>query len=277
MSECYTPCQRYLPLTCPDPNEVVNGCFDPMNAKVCSNIRFTTLVDIFKQFVMLAPTGLCGLSVCDCKDGYLRNRCGKCVPSVDCFKKCCIDKRDPCSQPNEIRVVKYKRRGCRRGCPPLSCKCNRSRKQARKSIDKCDCRNGFVRDHCGQCLPPGRTNLRGECLCSNPCTMSNVTGLEWSCFNECNARYCYVYYEMEVFKNLTCPDTCFFACQCSENQNLWYNGTHCVTAENCPSYENSLLLKEFARVNLKPTNVAQITQGFVNDMLLLLSQIQPPK
>lgn len=59
---------------------------------------------------------LCGLSKCDCFNGYLRNKCGQCVLPSDCGKKCCIGKCSACSGPNEVRVKKFRK------CHERSCK-----------------------------------------------------------------------------------------------------------------------------------------------------------
>lgn len=273
--ECNTTCKRFLPLKCPDPNEQIYGCLDPTKAKVCPNLRRSMPRDLFFNPKPVQP-GLCALTTCDCKNGYLRNRCGQCVLAADCNKKCCVSKSDPCSQPNEVRVTKYNKNRralgrSKRKCSPFPHKRNDRRgKYSKKS--SCVCEDGFKRDHCGQCLQPQELLRKASCLCSNPCTLSNITGIEWICYNECNSRYCFNYWEIEVFKNKTCPTECYYACQCSQSENLYFNGSACVPPEQCQSYQDSLFLKIFAEI-VTPTNFAQISQGYIDYLFELVSNL----
>lgn len=224
--QCKTPCKKFKPFVCSDPNEVIVGCFDPTKAKNCPSDGRSAPTEILSKFVVPKQSGLCALSVCDCKDGYLRNRCGQCVPENQCHEKCCIS----------------------------------------ESTDKSnDCQNGLVRDKCGVCRAAEVANEIAECLCTNPCLQQKtVIGNEWQCLNDCNTRYCFNYYELEVFKNKTCPDECVYACQCSQRNNLWYNGTQCVTADKCPSYVESLKLKEYQTKHIiSISDLAQLTDNYV--------------
>lgn len=269
--QCNTTCQRYEPLVCPDPNEILNTCFIPTNAKVCPNVQRSTPRDMFLKYISPSQPGLCALSVCDCKDGYLRNKCGQCVLESDCSRKCCVHESDPCSQPGEVRETKYckrrrtSRRSRRRRSPFSSKRKCRERRYTKKS--ECNCQNGLSRDKCGRCLPPNILNCTSVCTCSNPCVQNPIEGFRWECLNECNVRYCFNYYEIEVFKNKTCPTECFYGCQCSSNDNLWFNGTNCVPPEECGSYEASLVIKQLAAEYIRAIDYAQLSKGFLDYLL----------
>lgn len=259
--ECYssTPCQLYQPLVCPGENEELLGCFDPTMAKVCPNVRCSKPRDLFFQSEKDCQTGLCAMNVCECIDGYLRNKCGKCVLAADCFKKCHIGKHDPCSQTNEVRLAKRK-------SSTKSCKSRRRspfsyKRQKNKNV--CVCQDGTSRDHCRECVPPEMHHFKGACLHTDPCAYIHIEmpvyHVEWQCLNSCTQRDCRSMYN---FKNRTtpCPTECFFTCQCSANKNLWYNGTACVTAEECPPYDQTY---DFSKAT--PTHLENLSPGWVSD------------
>lgn len=259
--ECYTPCKRDQPIRCPGENEQLNGCFYPSDLRECPSRRCSTRREIFFNLLLkLKRPGLCAWNVCDCRDGYLRNRCGKCVPAADCSKKCSVGVNDSCSQPNETRVKRF-RKSTARTCKNYNDCSKRSRKtrkgeKYRKNV--CDCGEGFLRNKCGRCSTD--CNVRGPCMCTNPCLQSAFEDVEWICINECNGRDCVNYHEL---KTKLCPAECVYACQCSKNKNLWFNGTHCVPAEKCPPLEElSFLKKVLNQTSL--TNLAQETVGWAN-------------
>lgn len=243
--QCRHQCTFSKPLTCPGANEKVNGCFDPTEAKVCENVERSELRDIFFKSKGSQP-GLCALNVCDCIDGYLRNRCGQCVKAVDCRKKCCARKNDPCSQPNEFRVTRH----CKQWRSSNSCKTS---SRSRRSKGNCVCQCGFTRDHCGSCVEPFERAFKQSCMCTNPCATVPANDVEWQCANKCNQRDCRTMYEL---KNKTCELDCVYSCQCSVTKNLWYNGSHCVGPEECPPYNETL---DFSSITL--THLGKLTAG----------------
>lgn len=258
---CSEKCKRTVaPLDCADPNEVLNTCWNPTKVKVCPDVAHSKLRDRFLEFGQSSAPGLCILSVCDCKDGYLRNRCGLCVPEKQCSDKCCIDECDPCPQQNEVRVTKHRKRShsSKRSHSPFSCK-RKHKKHGHDEKSVCVCKKGFVRDKCGRCVQPDQLNLFEPCLCTNPCSLTNKINLEWQCFNECNIPYCYNYWELEVWKNKTCPTECVWGCNCPKN--LWFNGTHCVPGEQCKPYAEIVEVEKAAFNATTLVGLATYTSG----------------
>lgn len=254
--ECRHQCKFSKPLVCPAANEEVNSCFDPTKAKVCENVKRSKPRDIFLKSDRSQPE-LCALSVCDCVDGYLRNRCGQCVKAADCQKKCCVSRNESCSQPNEIRVKKSRRHRRRRSSK--SCKWDHSPfSYARKACkNACTCKEGYIRNECDACVPPFQRDFQQTCLCTNPCAYITIEGIEWVCASRCNQRECRTYHELQ---NKTCPNECVYVCNCSVNKNLWYNGTHCVPAEQCPPYNETI---DYSNISL--THLAKLTANYLSD------------
>lgn len=230
--QCSTPCNRSQPLKCTGKHEVLHGCFDPSKSKVCPEVKFSKPRDVFFQ-PKQPQSDLCVLNVCDCIDGYLRNKCGQCVPANECGRKCCVGKCSRCPGPNEVRVTKYRKctaRTCKNLKFPMICK--KRAERVRKNV--CDCKIGYRRDDCGRCIPEDQCDNTEPCFCTDPCS---PVGSEWLCLNECNRRNCRNYYEL---KTKTCPSDCLYGCYCSARLGQWWNGTACVQGEQCPSYEESI-------------------------------------
>lgn len=174
-AECRTNCSLYEPIVCTGDNEELDPCFDPTTAKVCPHVRCSNPRDLFLRAAKRKQPGLCALTICDCKDGFLRNKCGKCVPEAECSRKCTIRESDPCRGPNEVRITKYYKRRYSR-----SCSNKKERRRIKKSV--CVCAEGTVRDPCGQCIPETWLNVKApSCLVTNPCQNVPINDLEWQC------------------------------------------------------------------------------------------------
>lgn len=231
--ECSKNCTRPTKLQCTGQFEMLYGCLDPTQARVCPTTRCSKPRDFLLKYAKRSnQSGLCALNTCDCIDGYLRNKCGQCVPANECGRKSCIGKFTPCSEPNEVRVKKYRKctaRTCKNLKSPMKCK----GKAARVRKNMCDCKIGYRRNKCGKCVPETECNDNVPCVCTNPCLEQGPTR-EWQCLNECNRPTCKNYYELPAKR---CSSECTYVCSCSGTQNLWFNGTVCVRGDRCPPYE----------------------------------------
>lgn len=240
--ECYAPREPLQPLVCTGENEELNGCFDPTEAKVCPYIRCSKPRDLFLQAAKRKRRGLCVLTICDCKDGYLRNKCGKCVTADKCSSECSILKSDPCSGPNEIRITKYYKRSSDNNCSN-----GKAKRRIKKSV--CVCKEGFVRDQCNQCLKPDWLGLKApSCLVTNPCEGVPLNDAEWQCVSKGNQPDCRTMYELQKGKSSPSTDDCYYGCHC--RPGLWFNGTNCVLAADCPPYDQTLDLSNVTRTHL---------------------------
>lgn len=250
--QCNATCTKSLPFNCPGQYETVYGCFDPSQARVCPDVGFSSPRDVFLKFISESNrTDLCALSTCDCQDGYLRNKCGKCVLPMMCGDPC---SGIQCNRPNEqlkstryctrCRVPKHpkQRRSCRkRICRKepckgkgnkcgTHCKINRKCKRRRKCRCKqeCVCQQGFARNKCGECVPQAEADFKVPCVCTDPC--KSIPDQEWQCLNKCNKRTCENFFTLPLKR---CAGECNYGCYCSANKELWWNGSACVPSLQC--------------------------------------------
>lgn len=237
-SQCYVNCKKSKPIKCKGPFETLYGCFKSKEARVCPQIKYSRPRDVFSQYT--STDDLCVLNVCDCTNGFLRNKCGECVLPEDCGKKC---HKIACEEPHsEVRTVYSKRKckkddcahdKCETNCKDDACRsnCNKKRSKCKKcriARHVCVCKVGYARNKCGVCVPAHKAFDNVPCACTNPC---NLPGQEWHCYNECNRPSCQNYYDLPT---KICPKACDYGCFCSANQGLWFNGTACVPGLMCP-------------------------------------------
>lgn len=229
--DCTKPCALPKLLECTGQFETLYGCLDPTQARVCLTSRCSKPRDFLLKYALQSnQKGLCAPNTCDCIDGYLRNKCGQCVPANECGRKCCVGKLTPCSGPNEVRrkkLRKCKERTCKNLQFPMKCKGRAGR--VRKNV--CDCKKGYWRNECGKCVTKDKCNDNSPCVCTNSCVGE---GREMQCFNRCMSSTCKNYYELP---HKSCPKDCNYVCACSKRLNMWYNGTACVPGDQCPPYE----------------------------------------
>lgn len=174
--ECSTP-----PIVCPGKNEELMGCYDPRKARVCdpsdqiyeqptcSLMDSPYPLDLFDAFGWYDEPGeSCIIQICDCKEGYKRNKCGICVEAADCCKDCQLTKDDECSDPNEIRYDEWHpcdARTCQSLKNPIEC----VEDWNNVYHNRCDCKEDYYRDSCGRCIAEDECENQEPCKCTNPC------------------------------------------------------------------------------------------------------------
>lgn len=90
------------PQWCPGLNEAVSDCYNEcVNDRACPGVRGNTT-----QICSLA----CQLGKCDCKNGYMRNKCGICVLAAQC-----ADSNLSCSCPENESIQ------CVNSCTAKTC------------------------------------------------------------------------------------------------------------------------------------------------------------
>lgn len=241
--QCYTDCKKPEAIKCKGPFESLYGCFNSNEAKVCPDISYSRPRDAFLQFSLISKQkNLCALNICDCSNGFLRNKCGECVQPGDCGKSC---HRIACEEPNaevrkvltyqncEININECENETCTEKCADEQCreKCKTNNikcKKCRIIRHICVCKAGYARNKCGMCVLANKAMDDVPCLCTNPCSDPNQ---EWQCYNECNRPTCQNYYDLPT---KLCSKSCSYDCYCSQNKGLWFNGTACVPSIMCP-------------------------------------------
>lgn len=224
--KCKKVCEPKPALLCTGENEMMVGCFDESKARVCPQKSCAYSNYGFQGHSQ--PKNLCILNKCECMAGYLRNKCGKCVPERECNKKCSVKCEDPCSGPNEVRVKYYREseaRTCKNYLMPPKYKDRKERVQ----YNICDCREGHRRDGCGRCVPKAQCYSQVPCKCTNPCADPNE---EWQFGNDCLIRTCKNLFELPL---KLCINTGYYSCDCSGTKDLWRNEDgECVPRDKCP-------------------------------------------
>lgn len=120
------------------PRACVNAC----NERTCSN-----LLGPRKFCPLLCRVGL----TCDCKEGYGRNECGKCIKECNCKKSCKKDKIPFCTGINETSE------GCVNVDEELTCENYFKKRKPRSSsklcsLNVCHCIDGYIRNKYGVCV-----------------------------------------------------------------------------------------------------------------------------
>lgn len=241
--ECNTP-----KVICPGQNEELKGCYDPRKAQICDyqDPAFDQLcrredspfpLDLLNLSGWNDKPGLsCIIQICDCKDGYKRNRCGICVEAAKCTKDCIINKDDKCSDPDEIRYDIWRpceARTCKHSKKPTKC----VKEWSRVYRNRCDCKDGYFHDDCGRCIPEHECSNPQPCKCTAPCELIKNSALVQ--LNSCTIRTCYTANAMGV----RCKEDVSQDCNC--NDGFWYNKDYlCVPKDNCTS-EDIELTKQF--------------------------------
>ncbi|XP_059048367.1 zonadhesin-like [Achroia grisella] len=187
---------------------------DPNARPGCGNCRETC--SNYNSTEPIYCTQVCYSNACDCLPGYvLDNNTGKCVRPKNCTPVCgkdevyssCVnggcDKRN-CSQLSQPKVC----------IDPIKC------------LGGCICREGYLRDDNGVCVPID------QCGCSNPsCKKNEVYN---KCPNPCKPQKC-----SEVGFPIACPASdeppCGKpACVCDDGYYRNCDGV-CIPSKNCPS------------------------------------------
>lgn len=225
------------PTICPGMNEELINCYDPRKARVC-NPRDPAFdqscrredspfpLDLLSLFGWNDKTGQsCILQICDCKKGYLRNKCGICVEAAHCSKECKLTNADSCSDPEEIRYDEW--RPCdARTCKNLKTPTNCVKEWSKVYRNRCDCKDGYYRDDCGRCVPEGQCANQAPCKCTDPCLLIPNSQIEE--LNSCTARTCYT----AKLKGARCKTAIFVDCNCKEGF-VYNKDIECIKLEEC--------------------------------------------
>lgn len=254
---CNKPCDPLRPIACRGKNEKLIPCFDLMKARVCSNARPSQQpscptdspfsLDLDDKFDWTddphKSENMCILNICDCMEGFFRNKCGICVKKRDCKKPCRLERCDTCSDPNEMR---YKRL---RECEARSC-ANRKNLVQCKGTDRvyrnqCDCKQHYYRDRCGRCVSEKECDNQRPCQCTNPCEM--VKHEAWRCVNTCTESTC-----SNVFNPKMCfAEFCSFKCDCMDN--FWRNmAGKCVPKRECTPQDTEVTSQWIKNTDVRP-------------------------
>lgn len=142
---------------------------------------------------------------CHCVKGYVCNRCGVCVLPEQCPEKCEPPVYPPFSDPNEVIVECYKNSTARvcNSCPQPS---DDPREDCERN--KCDCREGYLRNKCVICVPESECNSPKPCEYSNPCQKKNEV---YRCVTSCGERTCRFLDEIS-----RCRPNCTWRYDCAE-------------------------------------------------------------
>ncbi|XP_063890544.1 zonadhesin isoform X2 [Helicoverpa armigera] len=154
---------------------------------------------------------------CVCKEGYLRDDDGKCVAESECKAVTCPPNEEFSECANAVcRPLNCTHRGLFLPCPQVS------------GCDKeCICKEGFLRDKNGDCVP--------EDQCPPQITCSENEVLD-ACPSKCTSDYC----PKSPNEKETCLPLfpCTPACRCRFNEKRAENGT-CIPTSSCPPFDCS--------------------------------------
>ncbi|PZC75815.1 hypothetical protein B5X24_HaOG205635 [Helicoverpa armigera] len=167
------------------------------------------------------PEGSCEEG-CVCKEGYLRDDDGNCVAESECKAVTCPPNEEFSECANAVcRPLNCTHRGLFVPCPQVS------------GCDKeCICKEGFLRDKNGDCVP--------EDQCPPQITCSENEVLD-ACPSKCTSDYC----PKSPNEKETCLPLfpCTPACRCRFNEKRAENGT-CIPTSSCPPFDCSDLPNE---------------------------------
>lgn len=211
------------PIKCPGRHEELVPCFYPEFANNCRNwVNGTSCTPNAPREVHLYdtsdataswPEGQCIRNVCDCRQGYYRNRYGICVRWDQCDIPYEVESSDPCSDPNEKRYKEW--RECdERTCVNLKYPMKQDSSNVVVQRNKCDCKSSYYRDHCGRCVPKADCDDPQPCRCTNPCKKENQV---LRCINSCTKQTC----AKILDPSRICKRRCRESCDC--NDHFWLN------------------------------------------------------
>ncbi|XP_047020461.1 zonadhesin-like isoform X3 [Helicoverpa zea] len=200
--------------TCPS-NEQFSDCIQvPCRAQFCTEKGGPV-------FCPSIPEGSC-VEGCVCKEGYLRDDDGNCVAESECKAVTCPPNEEFSECANAVcRPLNCTHRGLSLPCPQVS------------GCDKeCICKEGFLRDKNGDCVP--------EDQCPPQITCSENEVLD-ACPSKCTSDYC----PKSPNEKETCLPLfpCTPACRCRFNEKRAENGT-CIPTSSCPPFDCSDLPNE---------------------------------
>lgn len=147
-TECDRPCRPALCFPCSDPNEIRYKRLRECEVRSCANLERAN--DCTKTERMFR-------NQCDCKDGYARDDCGRCVPELECHNQRPCQCTNPCKKNNE----EWR---CVNTCTEYTCSNAYVQKLciSDSCSYKCDCVEGLWR------------NKDGECVLKKKCTQEDI-------------------------------------------------------------------------------------------------------
>lgn len=135
---CRYKCKKPNPRLCSDPNEEPIKCYKKSTAKRCYGRKYTKKEKKREK---------CRKHKCDCRDGFFRNKCGKCVRWDECKLKTPCKCTNPCTKKHEISR-------CINACTKRSCATKNIKfKCKNECIQQCDCIPGYLRNNDFVCVP----------------------------------------------------------------------------------------------------------------------------
>lgn len=203
------------------PNEILYSCHDGSVNRLCPHLKKSPKSSDICSCNHSNPKsdGLVTLYKYDCRPETWRNDCGQCVQFTECKNKCEIKATDPCSDPNSFRK-EHPQKSDFRTCKGIHGEYDQ------KSLERnvCVCKDGYLSDDCGRCIPPAQCNL--PCRCTCPCQKRHE---EWMCNNQCRNNTCADYY---LRQRIRCTSNCSYECNCKNRYWRMKNG-FCQTEKTC--------------------------------------------
>lgn len=138
LHKCDKECKAKSHDECSDPNEKRYETWRECDARTCINLHYPMSRD--KEYQVHH-------NKCDCKSGYYRDDCGKCVEKSECNEQRPCKCTNPCKHRNQaLRCVNScTQRTCAKALDvPRICKT--------KCYDDCDCKEWFWLNKHGQCV-----------------------------------------------------------------------------------------------------------------------------
>lgn len=147
--ECDLPCNVRSSDPCSDPNEKRYKKWRECDERTCVNLKYPMKQD--------ERTLRVHVNKCDCKPGYYRDNCGRCVPKAECEDQRPCKCTNPCKADRQVLrcINSCTKQTCAKTFnPPLKCK--------KLCYDACDCKDNF------------QFNKNGVCVSRFECTTADI-------------------------------------------------------------------------------------------------------
>lgn len=149
-SDCNNPCRRQPCDKCSDPNAIRYKRWSECEKRSCENPTDYSSCDKYTDKIYR--------NFCDCKPGYLRNSCGRCIPKDDCYKPEICKCNNPCNKDKELQCVN--------SCNMKTCA--NSLKLFQEDCDNERCFNACV------CKGDKYLNIDGLCVNKDQCIPNGI-------------------------------------------------------------------------------------------------------
>lgn len=147
--ECGKSCEAKANQPCSDPHEKRYDEWRECEERTCVNLKYPMKRD--------AQTDRVVKNKCDCKSGYYRDNCGRCVPKPECDNQRPCKCTNPCKKRNQVLrcINSCTKQTCAKALDvPRICK--------KQCYDACDCNDNFW------------LNRHGKCVFRDECTSADV-------------------------------------------------------------------------------------------------------